>query len=216
VSPAQRAEPSGACLPCPARLNPFAVARTDRLEFRFPTADWVETLSRLKALGYRGAIRGPQGSGKTTLLEQTHQRLVTAGHHCWRTRTELGRTAQARQLQTCFAQPAGTILLIDSAEQLSRWNWWQLVRGSAQRSQGLVVTLDRPSCLLGDWVRTETTPELFLELLAELLPQPDRALQSAARAAFARHRGNLRAAFRELYDCFAGLPRKPGNRADEF
>ena len=185
---------------CPARLNPFAVARTDGLAFRFPATTWEAEWSRLVAMGWRATICGPHGTGKTTLLEQLQPRLQRCGRVCWLTRPPLNRREQSRFLDRCFDQPASTILLVDSAEQLSCWNWWRLVRESARRNQGLVATVHRPSRLLPTWVRTQTTPDLFLELLAELVPLGDENWKTAALNSYQGHRGNIRNAFRELYD----------------
>jgi hypothetical protein len=185
---------------CPARLNPLAVARTDNLTFRFLLHNWETHCQALQGLRFRGLICGPHGSGKTTLLDQLHTRLRAAGRICWRTRPQLDRQSHAGFLDACLDQPAETILLVDSAEQLSRWHWWRLVRETGRRKQGLVATVHRFSPLLPVWVRTGTTPELFWELFCELVPDEAERWQPVALESYQRHRGNIRAAFRELYD----------------
>ncbi len=194
---------------CPARLNPFAVSHTDNLAFRFSPVvtdsrgSWERPLQQLAQLRYRGVICGPHGSGKTTLLDQLGTQLQLRGRKSWRTRPPLNRLEHPAFLESCLRHSPDTILLVDSGEQLSRWNWWQLVRQSARRNQGLIATVHRPSRLLPAWVRTATTPELFLELLTELVPEIDAAARATALAAYRRHRGNIRDAFRELYDLVA-------------
>lgn len=188
--------------PCPARLNPLAVTRTDNLLFRFPNSNWESHLGRLVEVGFRGTICGPHGSGKTTLLDQLQPRLLGLGRHSWRTRPPLSHREQLQLIASCLNQPSGTVLLVDSAEQLSRWNWWRLVRQSAERNQGLIATVHRPSRLLPTWFRTETSPELFWELFQELVPGDAEAWRAPALESYRRHRGNIREAFRELYDQF--------------
>ena len=199
---------SGSPLPhtgsCPARLNPLAAQHTERLAFRFPSGSWESHWEQLHRLAFRAAIVGPKGSGKTTLLEQLRDRLIATGAKCHLTRPPLARIDQQHFLQVCLDHPEGTLLLVDSAEQLTRWNWWQLTRRSAKRGLGLMVTLHRPRRSLPTWLHCQATPELFLELLDELVPHPAPHWRAIALAAYHQHSGNIREAFRELYDQLAG------------
>jgi hypothetical protein len=59
-----------------ARENPFRSERIESIPYIFPEDDsWELLLRRLGALGFRGAICGPEGSGKTTLLEELGRRV---------------------------------------------------------------------------------------------------------------------------------------------
>ena len=92
-------------------------------------------------------------------------------------------------------------LLLDGAEQLSPRSWRQVEQGS-RAAGGLVITSHRAG-LLPTLLECRTTPELLAGLIEELLePEPDRP-RPTAEELYARHRGNLRDALRELYDLWA-------------
>jgi hypothetical protein len=177
-----------------ARDNPF---RTDRvLTFRYQPQGWTwdELMRRLAAMNYRGAIVGPHGSGKTTLLEDLEARLNVAGQatihlRLWDQKRALGSKDRA------MLANASTIVLVDGAEQLSAFRWLRLQR-TTRRCRGLIVTQHREG-RLPMIVRTQTSPRLLAEMVRSL----DREMPSLeCETLFARHRGNLREAVRELYD----------------
>ncbi len=183
----------------PARRNPFAAERLDRLAYRDPAtgepvgpADLDRLLDRLEALGRRAAIVGSEGSGKTALLEALAPRLERRG---WRVRWS------APGPRTAEAGGAATFLLIDGEERLAHRGWRRLLRAS-RGAGGLLVTTHRPGPL-PTLAECGTSPELLATLMAELATEPTQGLPTA-RELHARHRGNLRLALLELYDRCAG------------
>jgi hypothetical protein len=182
-----------------ARDNPFASCRVLRQRYRLDESGWALLLARLRGLRHRGAIVGPEGSGKTTLLEDLAARLESSG---WRI-TLLRLTTEQPSLATAEWRRLGTLegrdlVLVDGAEQLSRWPWLRL-RFRARRAGGLVITTHAAGRMPTIW-RCRTTPELLCELSSSLgVPLTELEAQDL----FRRHRGNLRDALRELYDRFA-------------
>ena len=185
--------------PLPARRNPFATERLDRLGYRDPaTGEPLEPagldrlLDRLEALGGRAAIVGPEGSGKTALLEALAPRLARRG---WRVRWSASGPREARALDEA------SFLLIDGAERLAHRGWRRLLAASGGAG-GLLVTVHRPGPL-PTLVDCATSPELLATLMDELAggPAPDLP---GSHELFVRHRGNLREALLELYDRCAG------------
>jgi hypothetical protein len=189
-------------LGCPARLNPLAVARTDSLAFQFERGCWESALEKLSQLQFRAAIVGPKGSGKTTLLEQLQLRLLAMGYHCALRRAPSARVEQAILLANAKELPSNSLLLLDSAEQLSRSNRRALLRESECRNLGLVVTTHRAE-FLPTWIECRTSPELMHSLLEQLLPADRSKWEPLANEAFRKHQGNIREVFRELYDRYA-------------
>jgi hypothetical protein len=180
-----------------ARENPFATDRVLQERFRLDASGWALLFARLRGLRHRGAIVGPHGSGKTTLLEELVRRFTAQGWRVVSVRLSveypaLGLTISPRRLA---ALEPRDLLLIDGAEQLSRWHWW-LVRFRARRAGGVIITTHGPGRLPTLW-RCQTSPALLRDLVGSLgvpLGADDAA------DLFARHRGNLRDAIRELYD----------------
>lgn len=189
-----------------ARDNPFASDRVERLRYRLPDAlTWDGLLERLASLRFRAALVGPHGRGKTTLLEELARRLSARG---FRVRTVTLRQDERRvdwnRLRGLGAQD---VLLVDGAELLGRIAWLR-VRLSCRRAGGLIVTSHRPG-LLPTLLECETTPGLLAELARELTGE-----ELEVGELFARHGGNVRTAFREMYDRPpaarpAGPPEKP-------
>lgn len=187
----------------PARGNPLAVHRTDSLPFRFAEGNWEQHFKRLQAMRYRGAIVGPQGSGKTTLLDELNRELTERQIPCRLVRARSDKTTQREILRECRSLPAGTVVLLDSAEQLARWTWWQIVVATSTRECGLVVTVHR-RCCSPTWIRCSTDERLLMELLTELgFSDEDANFRSSAIAFFKKRNGNIRETFRDLYDCLA-------------
>lgn len=191
-----------ATLGCPARLNPLAVARTDALPFQFAESGWEAELEKLRKLKFRAAIIGPKGSGKTTLLEQLRSRLTEFDRPVVLRRTPLSKTDQASLLSDTERLASDSILLLDSAEQLSRRNQRILLKVIQARNLGLVVTTHQPG-FLPTWIECRTSLELLHSLLGQLLPAQSAAWQLPAKAAFRKHQGNIREVFRDLYDLYA-------------
>ena len=184
--------------------NPFRSSRISTLPYRFDADfSWPALLSRLQEMNHRGALVGAEGSGKTTLLEQLEAQLKATGH-----RPTLLRASQSGEIQEAHFDPAD-FLLIDSAERLSWWQWLKF-KHRTRHCAGLVITAHRPGLLPTLWT-CQTSAALFEILVDELLAQapldqlvPKRDLIHV----FERHQGNVRTAFRELYDRVSANDRK--------
>jgi len=190
-----------------ARDNPFAVQRVLAVRYRLAGVTWEELLERLAALRFRAAIVGPHGHGKTTLLEDLGERL---GEQGFRIRTATLHEGESRlgprRSAALFRDPhPRDLLLVDGAEQLDRLAWWHL-RQRSRSAAGLIVTLHSPG-LLPTLHECRTTPELLAAIAGEL---GGEGAADTVPGLFARHRGNLRDALRELYDDRAQLETERG------
>lgn len=188
-----------------ARHNPFATARLHALPFRLPGFDWLRFEERLAACAGRGAIVGDHGSGKTQFLEELGERLRRQGQAVKTLRLHACERRLNQQLCRDFLPtllPADAVLL-DGAEQLGNWAWWQFVRRT-RPCRIIVITTHRP-CRWPTLLETTATTTLLDELLSELIGETNEHWRTIAHAAFQRHRGNIRDVWRELYDiCAAG------------
>jgi hypothetical protein len=175
-----------------ARDNPFASGRVESLRYRLPEGvTWDGLLHRLAALRFRAALVGPHGHGKTTLLEELAPRLTARG---FRVRTVTLRQDERRVNWARFRSLGpDDILFLDGAELLGRLAWLR-VRFHCRRAGGLIVTSHRPG-LLPTLLECKTTPELLAGLVRELTGE-----ELETGELFARHGGNLRLAFWEMYD----------------
>jgi hypothetical protein len=186
-----------------ARENPFASHHIEKLPFCFPAGDsWEAFMKRLEASHWRGSIVGPHGSGKTTLLEQLAPRLAERGFvsRLHTLRSEGTMHDKRALLDAVRPMRAPEFLLLDGAEQLTTREWLP-INAAAHHCAGAVLTLHRVGRLP---VVLETTPTAALlehlvgELSGSHLPPGEAA------GLFQRHRGDLRACLRELYDRWAG------------
>jgi len=160
-------------------------------------------LARLAAFGHRAALVGPHGHGKTTLLEDLAARLEGRGFRLRAVTLHEGdRRLTTDQERNFLADlTPRDCLLLDGAEQLSPRSWRRLEQGS-RAAGGLVVTSHRAG-LLPTLLECRTTPELLAGLIQELLGPDANGSRPTAEDLYARHRGNLRDALRELYDLWA-------------
>jgi hypothetical protein len=177
-----------------ARDNPFAVHRVLRERYRLDAPQWDTLLARLEALRWRAAIVGPHGSGKTTLLEDLAERLSTRDWQIVLVRLSRERCTVPGDLAPATFGPRDMIL-VDGAEQLSLPAWWWL-RWQTRRAGGLIITTHASGRLPVAW-RCETSARLLRNLATSLGVE---IAPSQAADLHARHRGNVRAALRELYD----------------
>jgi hypothetical protein len=195
-----------------ARDNPFGATRVlSAIRYAAPGSEpdargsgALALLPRLAALRYRVAIVGPHGSGKTTLLEDLERTLAQRGFRIVHLRldTEHRRLpgtwrSSARRLE------ADDIVCVDGAEQLGplAWRWF---RWRARRAGGVIVTAHR-SGRLATLVVCTTSVGLLDAIMRRLSPEGLATAPPAAEL-FARHRGNLRDALRELYDVYGAAP----------
>ncbi len=184
-----------------ARDNPFRVDRVDRVGYRLQGATWEELLLRLAALDYRAAIVGRQGRGKTRLLEELSGRLAERGRRpVWLQLSRRNRRLDPEQHRTLQDLDAGSLLLVDGADELGRLAWRALARRS-RAAAGLVITAHTAG-LLPTLIECTTTVGLLQEIVGELEAEGGRSLPPLPTL-FDRHQGNLRNALRELYDLAA-------------
>jgi hypothetical protein len=183
-----------------ARENPFRSERIEGLAFR-PRGFTLDGLvERLETLGRRGAIVGPEGSGKTTLLEALASHLQTKGIEVrlLRLRSEGWKSGR----DTLLGNGANRALLVDGMESAPR-PARALLDEFQSRAGWLVAALHRPGPL-PTLVELRPSQDLLVDLGRDLLGEEDlRALEPELPDLFAKHRGNLRECFRELYDRYA-------------
>jgi ABC-type hemin transport system ATPase subunit len=173
-----------------AHENPFRISRAEGLRFRGVVA-LDQIVARLAALGYRGAIVGPEGSGKTTLLRELEDALAATGLP-----TNLMRFDDLALLRRVNRE---TILMIDGAEKLP----WPVHAVLALTTARLVVTAHGRREGLPVLLECAASPALMEELLIELAGR-DPALVARAKLLFEQKRGNVRQVFSALYDVLAG------------
>jgi len=179
-----------------AANNPLRMDRLERIPFQFPNDDWQKHLADLKKLNFRAAIVGKKGSGKTTLLEQLQAQL---NQHLLR--LPLDKTLHQRLLDNAVdASRNGNVVLLDGIERLTFWQRRNLY-SATKTGPGLIVVVHQP-CQLPTWIHCRTNLQLMDSLLRKLgLKQA--AHLSAGQIAFQQAGGNIRDAFRLLYDQFA-------------
>jgi hypothetical protein len=189
-----------------ARDNPFAVDRVLRVRYELSDVALSQLAARFETLGYRAAIVGPHGSGKTTLLEDLEAPLARRGFRvvCVRLDADHPRFGPGVLASLSAHLNARDIVCIDGAEQLA-WPSWMMVRWRTRRAGGLLVTSHRRG-RLPTLLECTTSPALLERIIERLMPSRGReAGAPPAGELFARHRGNLRDALRELYDVYAAV-----------
>lgn len=175
--------------------------RIEHLRYRLDEAGWYRLLARFAANRWRGVLVGPHGSGKTTLREELEARLRRDG---WQVRVlVLGdeRTvtwADVRMLITGADQR--TLLSIDGLDRVGALTWWRL-RRAIPGIGGILATSHVPG-RLPLLQRHHTSAALLRDLVHELVPDPQhhQDLDRRCGELFSRHRGDLRACLRALYD----------------
>jgi hypothetical protein len=178
-----------------ARQNPFRADRIQAVPYRFQNGTgWPDLIARLEALQFRAAIVGPEGSGKTTLLEELSRKLGEIGFKVILRSAKAGDSAEVvpRRLES------SELVLIDSAECFGAWHWLRL-KWASRAGAGMIVTAHRP-CLLPTLIQCRTTPELFRQIVGDLLGDQVQLPSGMVDAIHRKHNGNVRNAFRQLYD----------------
>lgn len=184
-----------------ARENPFRVQRTDGVRYRL--AGGLEALlERFAALRRRAAVVGPHGSGKTSLLAALVPRLERGGLQVAALRLHRGdrRLGAGGEAWLRRSAPA-VVLVLDGWEQLAGGERRRVLRESCGAA-GLLLASHRPTPLPTLHL-CRPGAELLADLVAELHAGCGCALPPPGEL-WARHRGNLRLALRELYDLHAG------------
>ena len=187
-----------------ARDDPFAVERIQTIRYRPLHTSFDRIPARLRELNYRAAIIGPEGSGKTMLLEDLQRLLERKG---WRTRLVFVNDTSGCDRRACrhlvSELTPETLLLLDGADLIRRWDWSLLKRRTITYAGGLVITSHRAG-LLPTLIECSTTPTLLNEIVNGLLPQSRTVPAEFLDSLYVRHQGNLRDCLRELYDLYAG------------
>lgn len=168
-----------------AHENPFRISRVESLGFRgWPASAAV---AELRALDHRAAIVGREGSGKSTLLREIAGELLQDGM-----RSRVVRFDDHLTLASALFDRE-TVWLVDGAECIPLPLRAALVGGVRR----IVITTHDRTAGLPVLLCCETTVILLRQLAADL----GEPLQPAeADAVFRGAGGNLRLAFRSLYD----------------
>jgi energy-coupling factor transporter ATP-binding protein EcfA2 len=185
--------------------NPFATRHTQPgcvppLDGDGQPIDLPSLVSRLRANACRGAIVGPHGSGKTNLLAHLAAALAAEEGSLGPLRARSGRDAVGI-LRSILTTAPGTVVCIDSWEQLGLASRLFVRAAAAWRRCGLLVTSHKPT-VLPTLVECQTSPKILSAIVATLPDAGDRIAQADLDDAFASHAGNLRDALADLYDRF--------------
>ena len=199
------------------RNNPFRIQCTDALPFHLQDTTWEQLLARLQTLHYRGAIIGAKGRGKSTLLRDLGARLHLRD---WQiNQLRLGssqRNFSSEQWRSFPLLSHRDLILLDGAEQLHPWRWSLFIR-QTRRAGGIIVTTHRAG-LLPTLYECDSSPQLLQELVAEIGAASENDLnlnESCAGVLLSSHDGNVREAFRELYDYYMSASPDARKNRDE-
>ena len=187
-----------------AAENPFEMRRIESVPYRMSDDAWRAFDERLAATNYRGVIVGPHGSGKTTLLETLAHRLRGKGfdplilrfYDRKRIWNEEDRVSVSRVNE-------GMAVLIDGGEVLNFGRWWML--RNRLRSAGAIIMTSHREFRLPTLYRCETDTALLSDLAHTIAPTHAHIFANEYESLYHAHNGNLRNAFRELYDRCAAM-----------
>lgn len=186
-----------------AEENPFAVSQVEKIPFHFPEGfTWHDLMKRLAELNWCASIVGGSGSGKTTLMEQMIPHLEERGFDpvLLRLNSESSMRDKERLPEKLREVKKPGFILLDGAEQLSTRHWLA-VRAAAAGAAGFIVSLHRSS-RLPVALELETNSDLLDGLVHELTG--GKLPENESGTILHRHRGNIRDAFRELFERWAG------------
>ncbi|MEO1236610.1 MAG: hypothetical protein AAFX76_07460 [Planctomycetota bacterium] len=176
--------------------NPFRSARVDALDYT-PVGEygWPALTRRLRETRFRGAIVGPHGHGKTTLLQRLDGHVERPAGDSLYLQVHPDNAARHADVRQAIRDHAG-LLKIDGYDLLGPRDRWAVCR----RRRPVLVTSHRRTPL-PTVVRCHTMPALIGGLIARLSSGVrERMTEREIVDLHTRHRGNVREAFRELYD----------------
>ncbi len=185
--------------------NPFATRYTQPgsivpLDADGQPVDLPLLLSRLRANDCCGAIVGPHGSGKTNLLVHLAAALATHEGSLGPLRIRSHRDAVGI-LRSILAAAAGTVVCIDSWEQMGLATRLSVQAAAAWQRCGLLVT-SHAATALPTLMECRTSPAMLAAIVAALPDTGGSITQADIADACDRHAGNLRDALADLYDRF--------------
>lgn len=185
--------------------NPFATRHTQPgtvapLDPDGRPIDLADLLSRLREHDGCGAIVGPHGSGKTNLLVHLATALADHGGSLGPLRARSG-CDEFGIVRAILTATTGTVVCIDSWEQLRLATRLAARAAVAWRRCGLLVTSHAPTAL-PTLVECRTSPNILAAIVAALPDTGGSITRLDIAEAFARHAGNLRDALADLYDRF--------------
>ncbi len=187
-----------------AKDNPFTVTKMHSLKYRFVDSSGFQSLlERLELASGRGAIVGDEGSGKSTLLAELACHFRSQGLSTYSLRpTDCSLfTRYVKLWKHLGSATRAQCVLIDSSERIDPL-LWQFVRWRLRNCRYIVIAAHNAG-RYQTVHKTETSPELLSDLLAELLPELT-AIPVEPTKLFELHGGNIRTALRQLYDYFSG------------
>ncbi len=183
--------------------NPFSTrhVRPGAIPYIFPSGESSQQLLQLlERNGWWGEIIGPHGSGKSALLatlipliEQTGRKTLLIELHDGQRRLPVDLGAEPRL-------EAGSLIVIDGYEQLSRFSRFRVRRFCRRQEVGLLVTAHRPvglPPLYRSNVSIETAEQVVAWLLGEAEPL---VTKDQLADCLQNHGGDLRESLFALYD----------------
>jgi hypothetical protein len=192
--------------------NPFNSAAQHSLKFRFPRSySWEKFLSELTNLNYSGSIVGAKGAGKTVFLEELKDRLINKGFSVKTLFLNRELNSRFKDILAEFYLNLNDdhIILFDGSEQLTHFAWKNFYR-KVRGAKGIIITRHTEGNLPA-LLTFNTSPELLFELIQELLNK--NGLQALldekdtwglfANILYEEFNGDLRLAFRRLYELFS-------------
>lgn len=183
--------------------NPFATCwtRPGALRFVFADGDSLATVTdRLELHGWRGQIVGAHGSGKSTLLAELAVEMRRRGRAVYGTSLRGSRRWLPDDVFAAARRGPPAVIVIDGHERVAWPHRWRLACCCRSYATGLLVTAHRPLRLP---MLARTAPDLAIvqRLVDQLTGGACAAFtQGYVAASFARHNGNVREIFFDLYD----------------
>ncbi|TWU55082.1 ATP-binding protein [Rubripirellula reticaptiva] len=201
--------------------NPFCTrfVRPGAIPYRFSIGDERAQLDAIvDRLGQSrcGLIVGPHGTGKSTLVAEVVRRfeservavaplqLCVSPSMTFLSRIRYRYTAARRVRQAQVSLASGGLLVVDGAEQLSRWAWCGLLRSARRRNQIMLATSHHDFPGATTLHRTGNSRSLIQELTESLIADSSDEIADRVSAELSRRQlsksTNVRDLWFDLYD----------------